>query len=240
MSVWSQAMLARYVPGNVMMVAGRVVLGREAGVAPRISLAATVYEQVFLVGLAAVASVGLLLYVGDLGQGPWLWLVAAVPFGLVVLHPRMFDPMSNAVFRRFHREPMEAFLSLRGVGQLAGVFAIAQIFLGVGVWAIVCALVGAKGGSPLVVGAGFMLSFVVSMLVFVVPSGLGVRDAIFALVLARHLPGGVAIAAAVAVRLVMTLTEVAFVAVVSALERRSRRSSTAAVDHAPRDGTPAS
>ncbi len=234
MSVWSRAMLARYVPGNVMMVAGRVVLGREAGVAGQISLAATVYEQVFLVGLAAIASVGLLLYIGDLGQGPWLWLVGAVPFGLVILHPRVFAPLSNAVLRRFHRKPMEAFLSLCDVAQLAGVFAIAYIFLGVGVWAIVRALVGAEGGDPLLVGAGFMLSFVVSMLVFVFPSGLGVRDAIFALVLARHLPGGVAIAAAVAVRLVMTLIEVAFVAVVLALQRRSRQ--PGATEVVPRGG----
>ena len=99
-------MLARYVPGNVMMVASRVVLGREAGVAGRVTLAASVYEHVFMLGLASVASIGLLLYVGDLGRGPWLWIVAAVPFGLIVLHPRVFEPLSTALLKRFRREPL--------------------------------------------------------------------------------------------------------------------------------------
>jgi uncharacterized membrane protein YbhN (UPF0104 family) len=73
------------------------------------------------------------------------------------------------------------------------------------------------------VGAGFLLSFVVSMLVFVFPSGLGVREGVFALVLADSLPGSVAIAAAGASRLVLTLVELGFAGVVVTLERRRRR-----------------
>ena len=98
-----------------MMVAGRVVLGREAGVAGRVSVAASVYEHVFLLGLSAIVSVGLLLHVGDLGQGPWLWIVAAVPFALVLLHPRVFAPVSARLLRRFGRRAAAAFLSGRDV-----------------------------------------------------------------------------------------------------------------------------
>lgn len=239
MSIWSRSMLARYVPGNVLMVAGRVVLGREVGVAGRISLAATVYEHVFLLGFAAIASLGLLVYIGDLGQGPWLWLVAVVPFGLVVLHPRVFKPISDVVLKRFHREPIEVFLSLRDVAILSVVYALAYVCEGGAVWALVHALVGSQAGSVLLIGAGFLLSFIISTLAFIVPSGLGVRDAVLALVLARNLPSGVAIAAAVVVRLIMTLIEVAFVGVVVAVERHSRsRGSTSPVSTAPGGTTP--
>jgi glycosyltransferase 2 family protein len=220
LSVWSRAMLARYVPGNVMMVAGRVVLGREAGVAGRVSLAASVYEQAFLLGVAAVVSVGLLLHVGELGQGPVLWTVAAVPFGLVLLHPRVFAPLSTSLLRRFRREPLEVFLTIRQVALFAVVYAIGYVFLALGVWATVKGFAGPAAGGPLLIGSGFLLSFVVSMLTFVFPSGLGVREGVFALVLARNLPGGVAIAAAAAVRLVMTLIELAFAGVVVLVARR--------------------
>jgi uncharacterized membrane protein YbhN (UPF0104 family) len=223
LSVWSRSMLARYVPGNVMMLAGRVVLGREAGVAGRVSLAATVYELAFVLGLAAVASIGLLLYVGDLGQGPWLWIVATVPLGLALLHPRVFAPLSTAVLKRFGRPPLEAFLSIRQVALFAGLYTLSYVFLIFGVWATVRTFTGSEAGGPLLVGSGFLLSFVISMLAFVVPSGLGVREGIFALVLARNLPGGVAIAAAALVRLVLTLIEVAFTGVVVALDRHRRR-----------------
>jgi hypothetical protein len=204
------------------MVAGRVVLGREAGVPGRVSLAASVYEQAFALGLGAVASVGFLLYIGDLGQGPWLWVVAAVPLGLVLLHPRVFGPLVNAVLRRVRREPLETFLLPREVSLFAGLYAVAYFLLAVGVWATVRTFAGSDPGGPVTVGAGFLLSFVVSMLVFVFPSGLGIREGIFALVLARELPGGVAVAAAALTRLVLTLAEVGFATVMVTWERRRR------------------
>jgi uncharacterized membrane protein YbhN (UPF0104 family) len=220
LAVWSRSMLARYVPGNVMMVAGRVVLGREASVGGRITLAASVYEHAILLGVCATASVGLLLHVGDLGQGPWLWAVAAVPLGMALLHPRLFGPMSAAVLRRVHREPLDTLLAPREVVSFVGLYVVACVLLGLGVWATVRGLVGPESGSAAVVGAGFLLSFVVSMLAFVFPSGLGIREGVFALVLMRSLPDAVAIAAAGATRLVLTLVEVAFAGVAVALERR--------------------
>lgn len=219
-SIWSRSWLARYVPGNVMMVAGRVVLGREVGISGRVSLAASVYEQVFILGAAAIASVAVLLDVGDLGQGPWLWLLAALPLGMVVLHPRLFKPLSNAILRRFRREPLEVFLSFREVAQMLALYALAQGVAGIGVWAVVRAFAGPQAGGPLLVGAGFLLSSVIATLAFIFPSGLGVREGIFALVLARHLPGSVAIASATLVRLALTLGELAFAAVAVTIGRR--------------------
>jgi glycosyltransferase 2 family protein len=223
--VWSKSMLARYVPGNVLMVVGRVVLGREAGVSGRVSLAASVYEQVFVLGVSAIASVGLLLGVGDVDDNPWLWVVALVPLGLVLLHPRVFERVSNALLRRFGRPELEDFLSVRQVAAFMGLYAVATGLLGFAVWATVRGLAGPEVGGPLYVASGFLLSFVVSMLAFVFPSGLGVREGVLALVLARDLPGSVAIAAAGAARLVLTLVELLFTGAVLALGRGRRRSS---------------
>src|SRR4051794_17120553 len=114
LGTWARSILARYVPGNVLMVAGRVVLGREAGVSGRTSLAASVYEQALIVGLSACAAAGLLLF-GDLGAGDWVWFVAVVPLGLVLLHPRLFGPAANWLLARFGREPLEGLLSGREV-----------------------------------------------------------------------------------------------------------------------------
>jgi hypothetical protein len=222
-SIWARSLLGRYVPGNVVMFAGRVVLGREAGVPGRVSLAASVYEQGLALGVSAIAAVGFLLHVGDLGRGPWLWAVALVPVGLVILHPRLFAPLSTALLRRLGREPLQVFLSLRQVLLFAGLYALVYAVLAVGVWGAVRAFAGPEAGGPLYVGSGFLLSFLVSMLAFVFPSGLGVREGILALALARDLPGSVAIAAAGAARVVMTLTEIAFAGAGVAIDRRRRR-----------------
>lgn len=218
LGTWARSMLARYVPGNVLMVAGRVVLGREAGVTGRASLAATVYEQALTAGLSACAAAGLLLF-GDLGQEEWIWIVAVVPLFLVLLHPKLFGPAANWLLRRVGRPPLDNLLSSREVVAFAAWYAGMVALLGLGVWLLVHALVGAQAGGPLFVGAGFLLSYVVSMLAFVFPSGLGVREGVFALVLARDLPGEVAIAAAAAVRLALTAAELVFTAVVVAAER---------------------
>jgi hypothetical protein len=219
LGTWARSILARYVPGNVLMVAGRVVLGRAAGVSGRTSLAASVYEHTLLVGLSACAAAGLLLF-GDLGQGDWIWIVAVVPFGLVLLHPRLFAPAANRLLARFGREPLEGLLSGREVLAFGAWYALVLTVVGFGVWWCVHALAGAEAGGPLFVGAGFLLSFVVSMLAFIFPSGLGVREGVLALVLAKDLPGEVAIAAAAAVRLALTFAEVLFTGLVVLAERR--------------------
>jgi uncharacterized membrane protein YbhN (UPF0104 family) len=54
----------------------------------------------------------------------------------------------------------------------------------------------------------------------VLPSGLGVRDGLFALVLTQHLPGSVALTVAVGLRVVMTLVELGFVAACAAVGKR--------------------
>jgi glycosyltransferase 2 family protein len=221
-AVWGKSMLARYVPGNLLMVVSRVVLGREAGVPGRVSLAASIYEQVFVLGVSAIASVGLLLGVGNVGENPWLWVVAVVPLGLVLLHPRVFGRVSNALLRRFGRPELEDFLSVRQAATFMGLYAVAAGLLGFSVWATVRGLAGPEVGGPLYVGSGFLLSFVISMLAFVFPSGLGVREGVFALVLARDLPASVAIAAAGAARVALTLVEIAFTGAVVALQRRRR------------------
>lgn len=221
--VWTRSLLGRYVPGNVLMVAGRVVLGREAGVSGRVSLAASVYEQAFILGVSGITALGFLLGVGDLGEGWWVWAVCVIPLGLVVLHPRVFGPLSGAALRRVRREPLEVFLSGRQVAGFVAWFGVANALLGLGVWALVHAFAGSQAGGPLLVGSGFLLSFVVSMLAFVFPSGLGVREGIFALTLSQDLPGGVAIAVAAGVRLGLTAIELLFVGTVLLVERSGRR-----------------
>ena len=238
LDAWARSILARYVPGNVLMLAGRVVLGREAGVSGRTSLATSVYEQALILGLSACAAAGLLLF-GDLGLGDWVWAVAVVPFGLVLLHPKLFGPAANWVLTRFKREPLEGLLSVRQVVAFAGWYALALSVLGLGVWLCVHALAGPQAGGPLFVGAGFLLSFVVSMLAFVFPSGLGVREGVLALVLSVELPGEVAIAVAAAVRLALTIAEVAFTGVVVAAMHSPRAApprATYPTPHRPAEG----
>jgi hypothetical protein len=218
-ALWARSLLGRYVPGNVMMVASRLVLGQEAGISRKVSLAASVYEQALSLGVAAAGGLILLAAYGADEIGPAAWLVALVPLGLVVLHPEVFGRLTGWLLRRAKREPLEALLSGRQVLALGAWYLLGAVLLALGVGLLVHSAVGDDGGSLLYVGLSFLTSFVISMLAFIFPSGLGVREGAFALALGRNLPGGVAIAVSAGTRLALTLAELVFVGAMVLLAR---------------------
>jgi glycosyltransferase 2 family protein len=219
-SIWATSLLGRYVPGNVLMVVGRVVLGHERGIPRRITLAATVYEQALSLGVAAAAAV---IWVAAYeGGGSWLWLLALLPLALVLLHPRFFGPASSWVLRKAGREPLPRLLAPRPLAGLLAWYAGIAVLAGLGIWLVVRSAAGAEAGGPAFVGLAFLLSFAVSMVAFIFPSGLGVREGAFALALSQNVPGSVAVALAVGARLVLTLVELAFIGAVVLWDRRRR------------------
>jgi glycosyltransferase 2 family protein len=242
LEAWARSLLGRYVPGNVLMVASRAVLAGEAGVPMRVALAAIVYEQVLVVAAAAVASLAFLALYGGEGQAGWIWLVGVVPVMLVLLDPRVFRRISTWILARAGREPLQVLLSTRQVAAFFALYGVMALLLGLGVWALVHSAAGADAGGPLFVGLAFLLSFVVSMIAFVFPSGLGVREGVLAVALARNVPFGVGVALAAGVRLVLTIVEVAFVGIVALMARRrgapGARSPTAGRASSAGGGTP--
>nr|WP_217914259.1 lysylphosphatidylglycerol synthase domain-containing protein [Miltoncostaea marina] len=222
MSIWGRSLLGRYVPGSVLMVLGRVVLSADRGVPRRTSLAATVYEQVLSLGVAAAGALMFVAAAGEdaAGTDGRVWLLLLLPVGLAALHPRVFGPVSAWALRKARREPLPRLLGGRALAALVGAYAAIAVLLGLGVWLLVRSAAGPGAGDPLFVGSAFLLSFAVSMVAVIFPSGLGIREGAFALALAQNVPGGVAVALSVGVRLVLTLVELAFIAAVAVAGRR--------------------
>lgn len=102
---------------------------------------------------------------------------------------------------------------------MLGWFALTMALLAAGTGLGVRAVAGPEVGSVAYVGLGFLLSWAVSMLALVFPSGLGAREAVFAVVLSRHLPGPAAVSLAAASRLLLTAVELVVVAALAAIGR---------------------
>jgi glycosyltransferase 2 family protein len=221
-SVWARSLLGRYVPGNILMFAGRVVLGREAGVPGRVSLAASVYEQVAMLAVSACAAATFLVAWGGDDWSPLFWAVLAVPIGLALLDPAVIGRASNALLARLGRPATLIPLTRMQVFAVLAWFGLTMALLAVGTGLGVRAVAGSEAGSTGLIGLGFLLAWVVSMLAFVFPSGLGVREGAFAVVLAEHLPAPAAVSLAAASRLILTAVELAVVGALVALDRRQR------------------
>ena len=211
LSIWGRSLLARYIPGNVMMIVGRAVMAHDEGVPKRATLAATIYEQALGLGIGTVAAVGFLAGYGNPGDARLLWLLLVVPVVLVCLHPVPFRRLSTWALHRTGRPALDALFTGRQVLKLLVLYAAGIAVLLVGVWALLRSAAGPEIGGVVEIGLAFMFAFVISFLAFIVPSGLGVRDGILAVALARHVPGEVALALALGLRFVMTLLELVFV-----------------------------
>ncbi len=222
MSIWARSLLGRYVPGNVVMFAGRVVLGREAGISGQVSVAASAYEQVAMLVPAAVGATVFLLVANRSGWSPWYWIVVAVPFGVVVLDPVVLEHGAERLLKRFGRASTLIPLTRLRVAVVLAWFTVAMALLAAGTGLGVRAVAGARVGSVVYVGLAFLLSWVVAMVAFIFPSGLGVREGVFAVLLARHIPAAAAVSVAAASRLLLTAVELAVVASLVAAGRARR------------------
>ncbi len=72
---WGQPLLARYVPGSVLYVLGRVLLSERAGVPRRLTVASIVYEQALQATSAIVVAAYFLIVHPDLQGQPLRWAI---------------------------------------------------------------------------------------------------------------------------------------------------------------------
>lgn len=213
-AIWNLTLLGRYVPTSALMAIGRVALSAREGIPRRVAAASVVYEVVLQVAAAlAVGSVAILA-LPALEDRPGRWLVLAVPLlALGALHPRVFGPVTTRALRAARREPLERLLGFGAVAALFAGYAVSFLLGGVAVLAIaeMVASVGADG-VPVALAA-YAAGFGASLVAFVIPGGVGAREAVIAYVLEPVAPLAVGLAAGVGVRLVQIAVELGFAAV---------------------------
>jgi glycosyltransferase 2 family protein len=221
---WGQPLLARYVPGSVLYVLGRILLSERAGVPRRTTLASIVYEQA--ISAAAAVAVASYFFVShpDLQDQPLRWgVLLVVPAAIVILHPRVFGPLANRLLAAFGREPLPATMPLRGVLVMLVFYAVNWCIAGVGVYLVARSVRFVPLSDLPVVGSAQAIGYVAALITLVAPAGLGVRDAAFAWTVKVALPSrsfAVGSLIAIAVRAVLTVVEVLYAGVVTALGRR--------------------
>jgi hypothetical protein len=221
---WGQPLLARYVPGSVLYVLGRALLSERAGVPRRITLASIVYEQAISATSAIAIAAYFFISHPDLEGQPLRWAVLLlVPVLIALLHPRIFRPLTDRLLAAFGRDPLPEVISLRGILVLLGFYSLNWGVISVGIYCIARSVTSIPASEILTVGSAQAVGYVAALATLVAPAGLGVRDAAFAWSVKVAVAGnsfGLGSLIAIVVRGVLTVVEVIFVAVVTALGRR--------------------
>ncbi len=221
---WGQPLLARYVPGSVLYVLGRVLLSERAGVPRRITIASIVYEQAISATSAIVVAAYFIIKHPDLQGEPWRWgVLLLIPLAIAVLHPKVFGPLVNKALRALGREPLPEVISLRGVLALIVFYSLNWVVVAFGIYCVARSVTNIPFEDLLLVGSAQAIGYFAALVTLVAPAGLGVRDAAFAWAVKAALPSksfALGSLIAIAVRGVMTIGEVIYVGAVTALGRR--------------------
>jgi hypothetical protein len=221
---WGQPLLARYVPGSVLYVLGRVLLSERAGIPRRITIASIVYEQAISATSAVVVASYFIIKHPDLQGDAWRWgVLLLIPVALVLLHPKVFGPLANRALGALGREPLPAVIPLREVVLLIVYYSLNWVVVALGIYCVARSVTFIPFNDLLLVGSAQAIGYFAALVTLVAPAGLGVRDAAFAWAVKAALPGknfALGSLIAIAVRGVMTVGELIYVGAVTAMGRR--------------------
>lgn len=223
---WGQPLLARYVPGSVLYVLGRVLLSEKAGIPRRMTIASIVYEQAISATAAIMVASYFIIKHPDLQGDEYRWAVLLlIPAAITLLHPKVFGPLANRALRALGREPLPAVVSLRDVTGLIAFYVLNWVVVAFGIYCVTRSVtfIPFTVESVLLVGSAQAIGYFAALLSIVAPAGLGPKDAAFAWAVKAALPGSsfaLGSLIAIAVRGAMTAAELIYVAAVTALGRK--------------------
>lgn len=233
--------LGKYVPGSVWSYVMQMELGRQYGVArPRVLISSLYAAGVGVVASLILGSLALPLLISDHPQ--LLWLYVLLPIGLVCLYPPVMTRLASVVLRIFRRPPLDHEVSIKVVLGALGTAVASYICYGVHLSLLVNSLVDPDVGTLILLTGAMALGFTVGLVAFLLPSGLGAREAVLigAMLLLLTLPEAVAMT--VVSRMMFTVADIVAAAIaalaVLVMRRRLAAQGSHDVEHAPYDALP--
>jgi hypothetical protein len=192
--IWSTSELARYLPGAIWQVVGRVYLVKPYGVRGSVCSASQMLELTIFLLANVIVAVACMCYLGvrNLSGPAERWVYAAmalVPVLSFLLHPRILYGIINRVLARLGKPSIPGRMRFEELfGRLAW-SVIGLLFQGVIIWFVVSKPLG---GLPLVkwwvVAGPYCLAWVAGFLAFWAQGGLGVRELVFVAAMEVALP----------------------------------------------------
>jgi len=221
---WGQPLLARYVPGSVLSPSDPLADELVRHVVQDEPVPGIVYEQAISATSAIVVAAYFIIKHPDLQGTPLRWAVLLlIPLAIFLLHPRVFGPLSNKLLAAFGREPLPAVVPLRGILGLIAFYSLNWIVVAFALYFVARSITFIPFEDLLLVGSAQAIGYFAALITLVLPAGLGARDAAFAWAVKAALPSrsfALGSLISIVVRGVMTVGELAYVAIVTALGRR--------------------
>ncbi len=214
--------LGKYLPGSLWPVLAQMELGAAHQVPRRRSATAAVLTMLLSLLTGLFAALVALPFFARSHRYWWAFLFA--PVLVVLLHPRVLNPVLRRLLRLARRPDLEMPLTGRAILTASAWALVSWVFYGLQIWLLATRL-GAPDGktAPLAVG-GFALAWSAGFLVVFVPAGVGVREVVLIAALhpVLHVADATAVVALVS-RVLLTAGDLLTAAASAGYARRSAR-----------------
>jgi uncharacterized membrane protein YbhN (UPF0104 family) len=194
--IWSTSELARYLPGAIWQVVGRVYLIRPYGVDAVVCSTSQILELCMFVFANVLLAGSCLLWFAakiDPEARPWLMIaLALVPALAVLLHPKIFYGITNFALQKFIGRPpiVRRLRGLRLVELLAWVL-LGLFWQSAAVYLIAAGPLHLKIDWWWMIAAAYCLAWTAGFFAFWAPGGIGVRELVFALTMQLVIPDSI-------------------------------------------------
>jgi len=192
--IWSFSELARYIPGVIWQVVGRVYLAKPYGVPAHVSSATQILELCIFM-LANILVAFICLVAAGIRRIPsehrhWLFIAAAfIPILLTLLHPKVFYSLLNKILARLHKHPIEPALRKRQLTLVILWNILGLLWQSLAIWVLTYSTLQLPIQKWYLLAGAYCLAWTMGFSVgFLMPGGIGVREAIFITTLQFLLP----------------------------------------------------
>jgi glycosyltransferase 2 family protein len=222
-AIWFSSGLGRYVPTAVLLPVLRMAMAEREGVPKRITLASVAYELALFLTGSVLISAYFVITLPDL-EGIWQrYLVLVLPaIALIAIHPRVFHPLADWALTRTGREPLPVSLPGSRSAEFVVLYALLCLIAGAGIYCLAQAIFPVGADNVPTVVSSYAVANTVSILAFILPGGLGAREASMAIALHPVMPTAPAVAVAVLARIVQVALEAVWAVGAVMLARRQR------------------
>lgn len=234
--LWFLSAIMRYVPGTVWQPLSLAVYSRKHGVSPEATITSLVLFQVVM--LLAVAPILVLYFVWLDTKSLAAQLVGHIPVALIwagmipvlafLLRPQWLVQLLNWGLARVQRPPLAMQLSSGALITLTLVSLFDWLLWGSAFAAFTFAVAGGGVGNdpmiaPLLVAA-YPIANLIGFLAFITPSGFGVREGAFYLLLTPQIAGSVVTVIALGIRVWGVVNELLLALISVPFERAAKNS----------------
>ena len=194
--IWSLSELARYLPGVIWQVLGRIYLVKPYGIRGSVCSTSQLLELAIFLLANMLLALGCLVWFGIKSfEGPartWLFgAMAIVPVLVFLLHPAVLYRVINRAMAALGKPPVTDRMGFRALAGLLVWCVAGLLWQSLAIWFLVGEPLNLKLAKWWVVAGAYSLAWVAGFLAVWAPGGIGVRELVFMAAMQVALPAAV-------------------------------------------------